>query len=353
MKSGSPSVPYGTAELNPEIVTTGQPAQLVKCYVRGCSRWLAPPRRSFRGDICPVHKIRCHVSGNNGTYSYVDPARNIIAGTKVFADHILGHPFKFESHRLGSEKSEDALTWNVFRFLYEHKQLARVAELFTGERHGTEPQLFLWGIAIDSFRPWPLLIKARDRFERKLPVDRPLTEPDIALYLPGEYLVLVEAKFTSPNTYYEQAYRKTPTSLTAAELIHYYWHPGAQIVNVDAACEAERVPQQLWRNMVFAEYMAQQGGLGARAYHVNLVRHFCEASIEHEFRSLLHPEFNCRFHRCTWEQVHASVCGLDRFELLNRYVRNKTAGLRPAFSLPDIIQRAQVNFPRATNMHGT
>jgi hypothetical protein len=332
-KSEMKSVPYGLAELNSEIVMTDHPAPLVKCYVRGCDRWLAPPRRGFRGDVCPIHQIRCHISGHRGTFSYVDPVRNIIAGEKVFADHILGHPFKFESHRLGSEKSEDALTWNVFRFLYEQKELARVAELFTGERHLEEPQLFLWGIAMDNFRPWSLLIQARERFEANLPVDRPLTEPDIALYLPGEYLVLIEAKFTSPNTFYEHSYRKDATSLTAAELIHYYWYPDSRIVDADAASEAVRIPQQLWRNMVFAEYMAQQDGQGTRAYHATLVRRTYEPQIEDEFRLLLAPEFAHRFCRQTWENIHISITDLVSCAPLAAYLENKTAGLIPAFFL--------------------
>ncbi|MFN0019495.1 MAG: PGN_0703 family putative restriction endonuclease [Pirellulaceae bacterium] len=327
------SIPYGVAELNPEIITARCPAQLVRCFVRGCPRWLAPPRRGFRGDVCPIHQIRCHLSGNTGTYSFADPVRNIIVGKGEFAGHILRNPFKFESHRLGSEKSEDALTWNVFRFLYEQNQLARVAELFTGERHREEPQLFLWGISMDDFQPWPLLIKARERFEANLPVDRPLTEPDIALYLPGQYLVLIEAKFTSPNTFYEHAYRKSPASLTLDELIHIFWFREARIVDPDAASEAVRVPQQLWRNMVFAEYMAQLAGKSTRAYHANLVRNSFEEQIEDEFRRLLRPEFTNRFRRQTWEELFAQTCLLPEFRELNSFMRNKTAGLRPAFQI--------------------
>ena len=37
----------------------------------------------------------------------------------MFAERIVGHPFKYESHRLGAENSEDALSRNVFRSLQE------------------------------------------------------------------------------------------------------------------------------------------------------------------------------------------------------------------------------------------
>ena len=178
------------------------------------------------------------------------------------------------------------------------------------------------------------MIEAREQFESNLPVDRPKTEPDIALYLPGEYLVLIEAKFTSPNTYYEPLQRKTPVSLTAAELIHRYWFREAQIVNPDAASDSPRVPQQLWRNTVFAEYMARQDRQGTRAYHANLVRHSFEELIECEFRQLLFPESTHRFRRVTWESLYEHTHILEGCEQLRDYLRNKSAGLQRAFQLP-------------------
>lgn len=327
-------MPYGIAELEAEVHFDRQrEKRKVKCFVRGCHRWLVPPGRKNQGDTCPEHGIRCHVSGRSPTYSYRDPSRNIIAGRHDFTSKLLLHPFKFESHRLGSERSEDALTWNVFRSLWENKKLASLARLFTGEIVDAEPQLFLWGISLDTYEPWPLLIATRRRFEQGLPSGRPFTEPDIALYLPGRYLVLVEAKFCSPNTYYVSGFRKSPADLTQAELIHRYWDRSLRIVDPDAASDAGRVPQQLWRNMVFAEYMAGLADHGTRAYHVNLVRDSFETQIEGEFHDLLHPEFSDRFRRSTWEQLFLSVCTSSNLEVAATYLRNKTAGLRPAFRI--------------------
>jgi hypothetical protein len=70
-----------------------------------------------------------------------------------------------------------------------------------------------------------LLIAARKRFESDLPVERPYTEPDIMLHLPGRYLVLLEAKFTSPNTTYARGPRKDSQSLTLDELCATIWKP--------------------------------------------------------------------------------------------------------------------------------
>jgi len=64
------------------------------------------------------------------------PAGNGLWGTRS----------KSESHRLGSENSEDALSWNVFRSLEEAGLLAAVAKLMTGEDHPQKSNLYLWRV---------------------------------------------------------------------------------------------------------------------------------------------------------------------------------------------------------------
>src|SRR5262249_60453958 len=102
-----------------------------------------------------------------------------------------------------------ALTWNVFRSLQEAGCLRDVAGLITGQAIAEEPRLYLWGLcqSSDTLEPWPLLVAARERFESSLPVERPLTEPDIALYLSGRYLIRIEANFTGANPAYEDGPR--------------------------------------------------------------------------------------------------------------------------------------------------
>lgn len=323
--------PWGQQELDPEVRTRNQSNLEVRCYVRGCQEWLRPPSREYLGDACPRHHIRCHVSRRKGTYSYRDHRRNLIVAQETFQEQIIGHPFKYETHRFGYERSEDALSWNVFRSFYEQRKLAHVATYLTGEVHSGEPELYLWGISMKDFRAWPLLEQARLQMESNLPVDRPLTEPDIALHLPGKYLVLIEAKFTSANSHIEKGPRKDARSLTREELLALYRFQGMQSVNLHNAEMANRIPQQLWRNMIFAEFMARQDRQQTHAFHVNLVREEAEQSIEREFHALLAPEFRPRFRRATWERlIHACCNTLKQNELLH-YFRNKTAGLEPAF----------------------
>jgi hypothetical protein len=140
--SPDPPIPYRTRDLDPLVHTQAGPPGRVRCYYRGCERWLRPPTRHFPGDLCPGHLIRCHGSTGGATYSYDDVRRNIIAGADLLAERIICHPFKYESDRLGFEKSEDALSWNVFRSLQGAGSLQEVAAWLTGLVIPEEPRLY-------------------------------------------------------------------------------------------------------------------------------------------------------------------------------------------------------------------
>lgn len=328
-------LPYGVPDLDPRIVVHPDDPDRVRCYVRGCQHFLRRPTRYARGEECPDHGIYCHYSRYGATFSYRDVRRNIIASPDLFAQRIVGHPFKYESHRLGSENSEDALSWNVFRSLQEAGLLAAVAKLMTGEDHPQEPDLYLWGIRVsdDSFEPWDLLIAARERFESNLPVKRPLTEPDVALHLPGKYLVLIEAKFTSPNPFYDRGPRKDAQSLTLDELLDIYWDSSLQMLEYVEACSAPLIHYQLWRNTVFAEWMAARDGSTTRPYHVNLVRRGNESRSAHEFTNLVKPRCREQFRRAEWEAIVVAMQAISATLLfgLVKYVNEKTASLTKAF----------------------
>jgi hypothetical protein len=327
-------LPFGTLELDPRpFIVAGRPKR-IRCFVRGCEELMRPPAENpvFAGEACPDHGIRCHSSG---TYSYPDVRRNIIASPDLFATRVVGHPFKYESDRLGNERSEDALSWNVFRTLQECGLLHLVARWITGRESQEEPRLYLWGLSVsdNTFDPWNLLIDARKRFETKLPVERPLTEPDIALYLPGQYLILIEAKFTSPNSFYVDGPRKDDRSLTKNELLDRYRDPALRSLDVEKARGSERVYYQLWRNMVFAEWMANADNLGTKAYLTSLTRAGTEhASCQH-FAGMVNPGFADRFVELSWEDIDARLPRTAEFDRLHRYLETKTAGLKRAFRL--------------------
>jgi len=326
-------LPYGTPDLDPNIERVPGPPKQVRCFVRGCTQFVEPGRDPG----CPRHGIRCHDSTST-TYSYVDPSRNAIAGAELFGQRLIGHPDKHDTAKMGYENSEDALSWNVFRSFQEAGSLGALATAVFGLPAAGEPQLYLWGLKMtdDSLALWPLLVRARRRFESKLPVRRPPTEPDIALYVPGQYLALIEAKFTSANTDCEAGRpRRDSESLTFEELLSIYGDSSLRILDLAKAKSGRRLYYQLWRNMVFAEWMSQQDSPTTLAYHFNLVRHEAEEDSAAEFAELFHVAFRDRFRRVTWESIYqfAKRSG-PQLARLCTYLETKTARLRKAFQIP-------------------
>jgi hypothetical protein len=333
----NPPLPFGIQDIKADVQIDRRPPLRVRCYHRGCRRWVWRPTRYFPGEPCPEHGIRCHYSETYGcTYSYAEPRRNIIVADDLFGKRLLGHPFKHETDRFGYEKSEDALTWNVMRSLQEAGLLREVAQSLTGLAIPDQPRLYLWGLRFDdnSLAPWDLLIKARERFERELPVDRPFTEPDIALHVPGRYLILIEAKFTSPNTFYANGPRRSKESLTKKELTDIYQDPSLKILDLNKARSSARVYNQLWRNMIFTEWMAAMAGDQTQAYLVSLTRLGYEQQSCAEFHGLVRPGFAGRFVHRTWEEIDAQWASrCPELARLHHYLVTKTAGLLPAFRL--------------------
>lgn len=323
-------------DLDPILATDRGPPLRIRCVVRDCPYFLLPATRRSKGQTCPDHGIRVHQSG---TFTYADPARNFILDPTLVR-RVIAHDGKWESHRMGSQNSEDALTMNVFRSFQEAGCLNVIARLITGLEIDAEPRLYLWSLDLtdDSLTPWPLLLAARERFERSLPVERPATESDIGMWLDGEYLVLIEAKFGSPNTFYVDGPRKDAQSLTKAELFSIYHDPVmSKILDLEKARASEAVAYQLWRNVVFSEWMAHHAAPGTRPFMCNLTRAGCEVDSFEHFHRLVRPEYADRVTRIRWEDLYllASIHG-NRLLRLRQYMAEKTLNLRPAFLLASI-----------------
>ena len=223
----------------------------------------------------------------------------------------------------------------MFRSFQQAGCLGTLAAEVFGLPTDVEPELFLWGINLNngSFSSWELLKDARTRFESNLPIKRPLTEPDIAIHVSGHYLALIEAKFTSQNGMYFNGRRDTIHSLTKEELVSIYSDASHLLLNVKEAQKRQRIHYQLWRNTVFAEWMARQDNETTQAYHFNLVRAGQDKDSAEEFHGLVSDGFKNRFRQVTWEMIyeHAVTQG-PKLAGLCEYMREKSANLQKAFS---------------------
>jgi hypothetical protein len=192
------------ARADPEYVVK-QPTGGMRCPLAGHdAEWLSWRNGEYAKGTVP-HGDPEVVFRVTPTYILTDRLTNFIVGQDVIQAAIDGDWGKAETHRLGHENSEDALTFNVFRSLQEASCVQLVAELVTGRSLSKEPELFLWGRHINrdgSSEDWSELQAIRDRVE---PGHGQQTEPDVCLHVRGWGWIFVEAKFdfgikTAANT---------------------------------------------------------------------------------------------------------------------------------------------------------
>jgi hypothetical protein len=168
-------VPFGVAEL---------------CFR---ARNACPARGCVEASPCPTHHISVHSTRGGLTYVYDEPSRNLLwkdADDHARLDAILRG--KRES-RMGHEHSEDAITWNVFRFFERQRCLsAAIKEICACPDE--EPQMIFW--ATDNGAIWEPFRRCSDQIPEKTFAR---SEADLMLLWKRNLLVVIEAKFRSPN----------------------------------------------------------------------------------------------------------------------------------------------------------
>jgi hypothetical protein len=347
---------FGHPDFDP---TRGATVPFTACPVRGCSPALVnvPFGKTLDKDgnrktklWCADHGIRLH----SGTFVYWNGLgtqdssrlRNFIVRQDLVKEIALEAGAKAESHRLGYEMSEDALSWNMFVSLAEVGKLKDAAHFLTGRSVATEPDLYLWGKRIDvrghergRFEP---LWNVRQLLERNIHTFN--TEPDIMLVVEGEIVICIEAKFGSGNSLaYDGEVKESEKPTSRAALIERYLGKSTK-ASTRAAIQSEkmgpRLHSQLFRNLVFAAEMA------TKEWHVvNLVsltqhKHGKDnprssfADPKSDVLSYLSAESQSCFTYRTWEDLYAKlITGKTELKDLDGFMRNKSAHFRAAFEL--------------------
>jgi Holliday junction resolvase-like predicted endonuclease len=292
-----------------------------------------------------IHKKTfVYYNGDGSKEKHQARLRNFLPGGRHFlAAHILDNKKKAESHRLGAENSEDALTWNVFGELHRLGLTHVVYNMLTGENAAAKQvKLFLWGLNIDFADNradfWECLENTRRSLENG--IRRFLTEPDIILLGP-KMLILIEAKFTSGNTVSvenEDVADEKPKSRHG--LIQRYiennqlWAP--------VLCRGdlgETIHSQLLRMIVFACTMAQINNLDWKV--VNLVSRTqwnkCGVRKGYDFKdptNAIPKKVTDHFRFLYWEDFyHAILANEPLAKEIAEYIRKKSANLLRAFDL--------------------
>jgi hypothetical protein len=97
-------------------------------------------------------------------------------------------------NRLARSNSEDAVTWNMFRYLETSNHLERYLESI-GIHNARNPKIHYWYYDEESQNTYPLLLKARSTFGEK-PYRG--SEPDLLIET-EDTIIVIECKTGSSN----------------------------------------------------------------------------------------------------------------------------------------------------------
>ena len=319
---------YGSKELKSLINVT---ETTVECPVKGCIRTVERQRKSFKhSDVfrCNDHKIYISPS----TFEYEDIFDNVLWRERTDRELLCKIMGTKRDSRIARDNSEDALTWNAFRFLEKTRLLAGF--LGTLVKHPVEnPEVFYWSYSQSQNSVWPSLKEAREEFET---VPEKGSEPDLIIKS-DEDLFFIEAKLTATNN--------TVPRSDDSEIRRKYEHGGdswyRKVVRSDFRTVAvTNKKYELLRLWLLGSWVAQRSGLNF--YLVNLAPSKRELTVEGIFRKYINESSNRTFLRVTWESIYqfildSNVDTQDKNTVL-RYFLNKTVGyknrmLQKAFSI--------------------
>lgn len=286
-------------------------------------------REKFDQYLCKEHKIYITPT----TFIYEDLRDNLLwyDADKDFLDKIIGA--KRVKAQLHHDNSEDAVSWNVFRFLERSKLLSEfLAKLCNSSV--TNPKIIYWSYSQSQQNVWNELETGRAEFGES---PQRSSEPDLVV-ISDDVLFFIEVKLTAPN---KIDFNKNHTAEDKAERVRRY-SKGDHFLKQPVENIIDAGYYQLIRFWLIGAWIADNKNLNF--YLLNLVRKNEERDIESEFGKYIKQNEKREFMRVTWEDIckYVSTTGLlgeDKDKMLG-YFRNKTIGyngngeLQKTFSIP-------------------
>lgn len=318
---------YDARTLKPHIFVS---ETQVECPVRGCSQKVARQRQVFKSAPqfqCPEH----HIYVSPSTFEYPTELDNLLWKDEqdiALLESIKG--VKRES-RMARDNSEDALSWNVFRYLEKRGHLSAILSCIIGRDLG-KLQLVYWSYSPSSHSVWPELTVARQEFGEQL---QRSSEPDLIAFN-DKVILFIEAKFTASNETTPSDPENQKKYVTGGN----GWYHQVFASDYDTiANDAQKY--ELLRYWLLGSWIAAQSGRDFLL--VNLVRSEYEQDVEKLFGRHIKANAHRHFVRVTWEEIYQrtaekSPSSAEKDSLLD-YLEYKTVGynrfgeLQRAFSI--------------------
>lgn len=319
---------YGLAELKLEFrMTTTE----IECPVRGCAKTVVRPRK---GDRLRSNQFSCRDCGifiSPSTFEYTEEGHNLLWTEQEDADLLNAvKASKAEVERLTRERSEDAVSWNVFRYFHRMGHLSEMLHHFDGKIDSADPEIVYWSYSPSSGTPWRPLLDARVTFGEASTLEeaakgKRVSEPDL-IFLTTKDLIFVEAKFGSGN---DTSGRPNEVDRRVKNPKKYSTGADGWFDDVfvsDYATVIRDQKYELMRFWLLGSCMARS--LERRFWLVNLVRKDREQQIEMAFGRHIEQTEDRRFVRWEWESLGPllQVIGDEGANRLHEYMVQKTNG---------------------------
>jgi Holliday junction resolvase len=302
---------YNRTTLKEKVIHS---AEWVECPVKDCSHQVPRQKKTFKTTdvyLCPTHNIFLSPT----TFEYTDYTMNLLTKDPEDIQLLKTILKKKRENRLARSNSEDAVTWNMFRYLESNNLLEGYLESI-GVYNARNPQIHYWCFDGKSQNTYPLLLKARSTFGEKPSRG---SEPDILIETENA-IILIECKTGSGNN-------TTPTRLEVEKLYteadNWFF---TQVFNAGFHSIAVKDKKyELLRFWLLGLWMAKQKQKNFYLY--NLVREEKERNIEHEFGKHLIPGKGT-FKRTTWEDMYHYIkrAASSTQNIALDYLENQTLG---------------------------
>ena len=304
----------------------------ILCPVKGCSKQVERQKEQYQkveAYKCPKHDIYISPS----TFEYENYESNLLwfdSDDKTLLESIFAE--KRES-RMAREKSEDAVTWNVFRYL-EKKDLLKPFLDSISSSGNEDARLIYWSFDQDSSGPYAPLVEAREEFGEK---SNQGSEPDLIIEAKGN-IYFIEAKLDSGNKGGPgKSTNKKKYETGGNNWFGEVFKSGADF---DKVAVTERF-YELMRLWLLGTWIANEY-LHRNFFLINLVMSRKERDIEDLFGRHVHYNETRAFKRLSWEQIYSLIerqAPLDGRKEIVEYFHGKTLGynssgdLQRAFSI--------------------
>jgi len=232
---------------------------------------------------------------------------------------------------MARDNSEDAVSWNVFRFLERNNLIEEFLSSIT-DTPMKSSEVIYWSYSQKEGKDWSELNEAREQFGEEKGRG---SEPDIIIKT-DKALFFIEAKLTASNETEPSDNSNSKKYETGGD----NWF--SKVFKSDYKTVAiDKKKYELLRFWLLGSWMSQQQD--SDFYLVNLVLSEREADIEAIFRKHINKTQRRKFLRVTWERIYQYISNSNlttERDIMVRFFKNKTIGydgncrLRQAFSIP-------------------